>query len=911
MRTPRKSWPSVCLAVSLLIPAVLCAVGPAWAAGRGVAKPAETYAFEMRDKPWSSVLEWLSDLARVPVISTEHPKGTFTFISPRKQTYTVPQIIDIINEALVSQKFLLIRRERSFTLVPADKPVDPAILPRIGIKDLDEHGNTEMVQVVMKLKDAGLVADELAPEIKKMMGPFGDVVAMESSNQLVLQDTVGNLRRVYNTIKDIADNEAGKAESFSHTCLYIKATDAERILEKLLGDPREFIRLQQQPQQQQQPQRNFGGAAGGGFLGVQVQPPPQQRPTVVTAKPHMWNVSADERTNTVLVTGPANKIAQAKEILSHIDVAEKGQQPIVVGQSKLMIYTVPNGHAEALAKTLGGIYKPTSSTNIQAAGNDTLIVFAGPEDQIAIAKQVLGSERDNKKTELIPLDAQDASKTAETLKGMFGDSKDPKSGGGAPYIEADTGRSAILVRGSAEQVAQVKAALKALGEEGLPSGNMRIITLDKGSAATLAEALGRLLPQMRQNPVNVIIPGRERKSSSPARPRPTRDGANLESRGRRGTLEFEPLVPVRAAADQLVDPRADKQKNDKPGKKNAPVTITAFGNRLIVTSDDPQALRLVQELTRLLTQAPKDAGDFEVIHLEHGNAADVAKVLDEAFNGTKAQATTNQPQFPPFFGNRGPAEPAKASEDRVRVVADTGTNSLLVRATPLDMLTIRRLLDQTLDTDQVNASGNTKTYIIPLEFAHAADVADVIRDVYREHMNTNPLPGQVGGFGGFRFLAAQAASNSNGKPVDLSVGVDSRTNSLVVSCSANMYKDIKKLAAQLDKGSKDTTRTVRVVPLKGVDPALVQRALDAIQGRRTTTGTGTSGIGTLPGAIGIPGFGPGGMQPGGGMQRGGGGPPGGGGPGGGQPGGGQPGGGRRFGGSQGRGPDFFADRVKD
>ena len=903
MRTPRSILERLCVVVCLSAPAVFLALAPVRAADDVAAKAAEkTFAFEWRDKPWPSVLEWLTDHTGIPVISVDHPKGTFTYISPRNQVYTVPQIIDIINEALVGQKYLLIRRPRSFTIVSADKQVDPAILPRITIKELADHGNTEMVSVVLPLKEAGMLADELAPEVKKMMGPFGEVVAMEAANQLILQDTVGNIRRIYKTIKDIEENETGKADSFTHKCKYIKATDAEKILDKLLGDPREMVRLVQQPQQQQQ-RGNAGG--GGGFIGAMAGGQnQQQQPTVLKAKVHFWQVSADEHTNSVLVTGPANKIAQAKEILAHIDV---GDTPIIIGKAELKTYTVPSGHAEALAKTLGEIYKSSSTTRVTAAGNDTLIVYAGPEDQIAIAKQLLGGDKD-KKTELIPLDSQDATKTAETLKGMFGDSKDPKSGGG-PYIEADTGRSAIVVRGSPEQVAQVKAALKALGEEGLPSGNMRVITLDKGSAATLAEALGRLLPQMRQNPVNVIIPGREQKPSRPVRPRPSRPTGGVESRSDGGIEQFPPLVPARADADQLVDPKNDNQKNDKPGKKNAPVTISAFGNRLIVTSDDPQALRLVQELTRLLTQAPKDAGDFEVIHLNHGNATDVAKVLDEAFNGTQPQQN-NQPQFPPFFGgNRfGQPQQTKPTEDRVRVVADTGTNSLLVRATPLDMLTIRRLLDQTLDTAQVDAGGSTKTWVMPLKYASASDVADVIRDVYKQHIDTTPLPGQAGGFGGFRFaLAAQAANT--GKQVTLSVGVDSRSNSLVVSCSTSMHADIQKLVDRLDQGAKETTtKTVRVVPLKGVDPALVQRALDAIQGRRTTTtGTGSTGIGVMPGGIMMPGFGPGGMRGGGGQ----GGPPGGGQGGGGQGGGRPGGGGRGYGGSQGRGPDFFAERVKD
>src|SRR5437870_2632135 len=65
------------------------------------AKPAEatapaaklgekTVAFEMRDKPWSQVLEWLADQTGLAVSTVYKPTGTFTFIAPKSspQQYT-------------------------------------------------------------------------------------------------------------------------------------------------------------------------------------------------------------------------------------------------------------------------------------------------------------------------------------------------------------------------------------------------------------------------------------------------------------------------------------------------------------------------------------------------------------------------------------------------------------------------------------------------------------------------------------------------------------------------------------------------------------------------------------------------------------------------------------------------------
>src|SRR5262249_28753341 len=63
--------------------------------------------FEVRSMPWARVLEWLSDRTGKPVISTiKPPSGKLNIISPKKK-YTLPQVMDLINEFLMEEKLLL------------------------------------------------------------------------------------------------------------------------------------------------------------------------------------------------------------------------------------------------------------------------------------------------------------------------------------------------------------------------------------------------------------------------------------------------------------------------------------------------------------------------------------------------------------------------------------------------------------------------------------------------------------------------------------------------------------------------------------------------------------------------------------------------------------------------------------
>ena len=167
-------------------------------------------------------------------------------------------------------------------------------------------------------------------------------------------------------------------------------------------------------------------------------------------------MTSDEGTNTVLVNGPPDKIAQAKAVMAKIDV---GTVPYKVGLPVLQTYFVKEGNAGDVAKTLLEIHKGNAGIKIAPIGNAQIMILAPPEDQVDIANQINGMRPAASKTELIGLNLLDSARTVETLKGLFPDSKN-----GAPYLEADPSRNSIIIKGTPEQVAEVKMAIGAIGE---------------------------------------------------------------------------------------------------------------------------------------------------------------------------------------------------------------------------------------------------------------------------------------------------------------------------------------------------------------------------------------------------------------------------------------------------------------
>src|SRR5712691_6541855 len=76
-------------------------LSPATVSAQDKAKPASSekkVTFELKDKSWSATFEWLSDLTGLPIVHSSMPTGTVSLVSSRARSYTVGEIIDLVNE---------------------------------------------------------------------------------------------------------------------------------------------------------------------------------------------------------------------------------------------------------------------------------------------------------------------------------------------------------------------------------------------------------------------------------------------------------------------------------------------------------------------------------------------------------------------------------------------------------------------------------------------------------------------------------------------------------------------------------------------------------------------------------------------------------------------------------------------
>ncbi|MDQ6988761.1 MAG: type II secretion system secretin GspD [Mariprofundaceae bacterium] len=119
--------------------------------------------------------------------------------------------------------------------------------------------------------------------------------------------------------------------------------------------------------------------------------------------------------------------------------------------------------------------------------------------------------------------------------------------------------------------------------------------------------------------------------------------------------------------------------------KGSPNAIRALshqpGNILIVVAA-PQMINEVGEVVRKLDIKPEpDSGRLQVRYLKHGNAVDVAKVINELVGGASTAAVKAGPNRSLFAG-------------AVKIVAEPATNALLITADPSDMNSLNGIIDK-------------------------------------------------------------------------------------------------------------------------------------------------------------------------------------------------------------------------
>ncbi|HEX5354980.1 MAG TPA: type II secretion system secretin GspD [Aquabacterium sp.] len=292
---------------------------------------------------------------------------------------------------------------------------------------------------------------------------------------------------------------------------------------------------------------------------------------------------------------------------------------------------------------------------------------------------------------------------------------------------------------------------------------------------------------------------------------------------------------------------------------NNTINANASTNTLVITDYADNLKRIGQMIAAL--DVPM-ATDMEAIPLQYAIAADLAPVVQKLADG----------------GGQTPGALAAAGGQTTMVLSDSRTNTLMVRAPNAARMTLVRNLIQRLDRPGTAGLGGSGIHVVYLKNADAVKLAQVLRAAF-------PGAGGSGGgasggssttgsgasgmptssMGGAQNTASSGgASQQSTAPVAASAGpstggfiqADPSTNSLIITATDALYKQLRAVIDQLDGRRAQIYVEAMIVQVDESKLAQVGFQWAAAAGNNNVIGAGTSlATGTseskIPGLFGV------------------------------------------------------------
>jgi type II secretory pathway component GspD/PulD (secretin) len=879
------------------------------------APTAQGLRFAFRYQPWQDVLQWFADQAGLSMIMDNPPPGTFNYTDER--TFTPAQAIDLLNGVLLTKGYTLVRRDRMLMVINLEDKIPPNLVSTIPQEELDDRGEFELVNVVFQLDKFDPTKAEA--EIKRLIGPQGNVVVLPTTRQISVTETAGKLRTIRQIIQRVEDPAgllSGKLEIYEFKNLV--PDEALPVIRQLLDIPAD------------------GYASSDGTL----------------------RIAADPMGMRLFYSGSSEKVAKVKQILTSIDVPPGGAagEAGAVETLQLEVYPItvadPQSVLQVMQTLLTGL--PGVRLSIDAKTN-SLIALAKPSDHKTIRATIDQMQAEVRRIEVITLQTVDPQLAVLSIKRLFGEPSDQNKT--APAVEADSLTRQLIVHGTEAQIEQIRVLLGKMGEASFAGGDapiaanrIRVLPITGQAAESALQNLRMIWPAIRENEIKELnsqlgtslgpsgmiparVPGGQSRPAAPrSGPMPPRGLPGIE-RAPAGEPEAAPpksqpgedrqtAAPGRtrflfaaqtseeaasagtqapAPVDKKVEtPAAPNaagpvaQKGEKPAlpkaagaspsdqpaplpaevqrgaKSSSPLVISRGPDGLLIASDDIEAL---DEAERLLTAMAGGTDprrtELTIFYLKHAKAAEVAEQLTAVIgSGTSSASTTTSTtagsksllgSLPasPIGGGIGALLGAAtlSPTGMLRITAVPRLNALLIEANATDLRTIEevlKLLDQPAGPEEVLVE--SKPRMIPVNSMPASEAAEIVKQVFADKMRQAssrggqmPTPEDImnamrggGREGGSR--GGTSRSSQQQQTETMTIGVDERSNSLIVYASTTLYEQVRMLVEELDTvaGAAAADEATEVITLERISPTAMKSALTAIMGQNAVVTSSSS-----------------------------------------------------------------------
>ena len=570
-------------------------------------------------------------------------------------------------------------------------------------------------------------------------------------------------------------------------------------------------------------------------------------------------IAIDKAANALLVSGPAHELDRIQTIVRDLS------RTVASNDTELRLFPLQEADPTAVARTLNELFRqdqtgfnpnafqnPSTRANLRRQAATGQIPFLIPPSRIVVAAEprtrsiiIRAQPADFILVEslikqldvagvslaanmrIYPLQAADATTLQRVIATLF---SGPNSGRirpeDRPNVAVDERMNALIVSGNESSFGIITNLIEHLDKEGVAvSGQIRIVPLKYATAQSLSAALATLFNQRYQNA----------RSPEVQRKRPV-----IIADPRSNSLLVAASADDNRALDDLLD------KLDRKPENNA-VSLTVFGmrhndaarvapmlsgifdahrrsttpagqpvapqdqvfvqadpvNNALIVSASTENLELMKGLLEKL--------DVEPVAMEGLIQTFTLKQADAQRAATMLRSLVDQGVYRPGAVAGGGR---RSGRDAIAVTVDARSNTLIVSASPENILVVKELIKQ-IDSQDYAKDGSIQMF--SLKHARASQVATVLEQFFRAKR------------------ASEAAGGSLERSVPVTVTPDDRTNTLLVTGGKETFEAIERMIAQLDAAEIAAKTSFKVIALRQATAAKLQATLTQLFLRRTPT----------------------------------------------------------------------------
>lgn len=839
--------------------------------------------FSFNYHPWQDVLEWFAEQSDLSMQIDNYPEGTFNYTD--KHYYTPAQALDIMNRVLLTKGYTLVRTGRLLTLIDLEDPIPPQLVELVSVSGLDDRGEFELVKCLFQL--AKWDPAEAATEIGKLLGPQGAATPLPTAGQILVTETGGKLREIRQLIEGV-ENPGGTGGDGIQEIPLKHASP-----EELLAIARPLLGLPEGENSSEDIKIAVDAYSNRLFVTGKRQSVQQLRDLVplVDRAPEATGRTAAPLEQPQLATYQIVK-ADPNQVLQVTQTLMAGLPDVRLAidevTKKLVALARPTEH-RTIIETLRQLEGDAPHVEvIQLRRMDPQLVMLAINKLFGAGEEgATGPKVDGDPTSMklwVRGTSSEIAQIQELCEKLEG--PDPGTGEGLRRnyrILPFSGTSAQTALGNAEQIwssmrpnsirmVTPSAISSSIRERSVPRDEPQPVEPPRGYSprVPLQPAPPSRAPEAEPNQPPAAHPdinrNTQREGLPPTfvswtqddQPATSDDGLPASQEGKPAAQQNKPVAREGQPADHGGEPAAN-------GKKSADIVVTITAEGVVISSEDLEALDEFEALLRSLMDGASLAGPQPtVIWLRFAKADVAAAMLTEILTGGAASGGGGGSLLGDVAsgllgdvgggllggliggGGGGSILPTGAPS----IIPDMRLNALIIQASSVDLQLIEQLLpviDREGSPEAIETAG--KPRLIPVYYMTADDMANIIRQVYADRLagasgqqqNRQPSPEDFvralrGGGGGRGGQGDQAKS----EVAKMAIGVDPRSNSLVVAAPEALFREVEELVANLDRQGVESEEGMTVLSLKGASASTISKAIASITGGSVKTSSSSS-----------------------------------------------------------------------